>query len=566
MASFPVDTGDWFPVAASDDAVSHHVVEAVLADRELAVWRDDEGYVNVWENRCLHRGVRLSIGHNEGMELVCQYHGWRYASRTAGCTYIPAHPADAPARTMCNRTYPAVERYGLIWTTLGSDPGSETAPDVPGPVSSPVLDTGTPLPLRAIVVNRSAGDALRSLAELDVAHSDDSVVFFAQPVTADRCVIRGVLATSPPPAETVTVLRRLNRCLTEWRDRVEAGDGSDHSHGPGERAAPPPPVPDPAVPRRSRTRVQVRVARKWLTVVDVVALELEAVEGILPTVQPGAHIDVHLPDGMIRQYSLVNEPGEQDVYRIGVKLEPESRGGSRWIHDSLSVGDVLTMAGPHNNFALRRDARLTLLIAGGIGITPLLSMARSLSRSGLGFELHHFVRGPEHLPFPDLLSGLGDHHRPYLGLDPGATVEQLEEILSTPGPDRQVYICGPGPMADAARRIAADRGWPEDRVHFEYFANNRPRDDRHPFTIELARSAMTLEVPPGRSILEIVRENGIGLESSCEQGACGTCTVGVIEGEVDHQDVHLSDTEHNRHDRIVTCVSRALGDRLVLDL
>ncbi|HEC09533.1 MAG TPA: 2Fe-2S iron-sulfur cluster binding domain-containing protein [Acidimicrobiales bacterium] len=579
MASSRPEGQGWFPVAASDDAVAHHVVEAVLAERELAVWRDDDGWVNVWENRCLHRGVRLSIGHNEGMELVCQYHGWRYASRTAGCTYIPAHPADAPARTMCNRTYPAIERYGLIWTTLADATGSD------GPPSSAPLESGSTLPLRAMAVNVPAGRALDSLAGLDlpdpnspdgttggphrridgftlVAGSGEGVVvFFAQPVAAERCVVRGVVGPAPDEGATLALLRRFNRFLTEWRDEVEA----QAEFRPGKRATPPPPTPAIAA-CSDGTRTRVRVSRRWLTARDVVAVELEAVDGVLPTVQPGAHIDVHLPGGLVRQYSLVNEPGRQDVYLIGVKLEPESRGGSRWIHQSLSVGDVLTIGGPHNNFALRRDAQLTLLIAGGIGITPLLSMARSLHRSGIDFRLHHFARSPEHLAFTDLLAGLGEHHRPHLGLDPAATTVELESILAEPGAGHQVYICGPGPMADAARRVAAEKGWPEESVHFEYFANTRPRDDRHPFTVELARSALTLEVPAGRSILEVVRENGVQLESSCEQGACGTCTVGVIEGVVDHQDVHLSERERAEGRRVVTCVSRAAGDRLVLDL
>ncbi len=574
MASHPPETGGWFPVAASDDAVAHHVVEAVLAGRELAVWRDDDGHVNVWENRCLHRGVRLSLGHNEGRELVCQYHGWRYASRTGGCTYIPAHPAEAPARTMCNRVYPVVERHGLIWTSLGADPGDEP------PDSWPALDTGTPLPLRAMVVNVPAQTALESLAEGDpgiaaaphrpvgdfavvAGAGPDSVVFFAQPLTSERCVIRGVLARTPAPEETIPVLRSLNRCLTEWRDRLE----SEADFRPGAPATPPPVMSVPGgTPRTETGGIEVRVVRKWPTATDVVALELEAVSGVLPTVQAGAHIDICLPHEMVRQYSLVNEPGEQDVYRIGVKLEPDSRGGSRWIHQSLSVGDVITIRGPHNNFPLRRDAPMTLLIAGGIGVTPLLSMARSLQRSGLDFELHHFARSPEHLAFPELTSGLGRHHLPHLGLDPARTGAELERILSTPRSGHQVYICGPGPMADTARRIAAERGWPEDSVHFEYFANTRPRDEGRAFTVELARSALTLEVPPGRSILEVVRDHGVHLESSCRQGACGTCTVAVVEGEVDHRDVHLPDSAHARHDRIVTCVSRAAGDRLVLDL
>ena len=146
----------WHPVASAHDVPYRHVHHGQLLGRELAVWRADDDHVNVWENRCLHRGVRLSIGMNDGTELRCQYHGWRYANRSAGCTYIPAHPADAPARTICNRTFPSVERYGLVWS--GEDPVGE-------PPTVDVLEAGTPFGLRNLPVNASAGLALKHLRD-----------------------------------------------------------------------------------------------------------------------------------------------------------------------------------------------------------------------------------------------------------------------------------------------------------------------------------------------------------------------------------------------------------------
>src|SRR3954467_3144994 len=146
----------WHPIAAADDLAYRHVFHGQLLGREFAVWRADDGYVNIWENRCLHRGVRLSIGINDGRELKCQYHGWRYSNRTAGCTYIPAHPADAPARTITNRTFPAVERYGLVWTM--EQPEGEVA-TVAG------LEGGRPCVLRAIPVNAPAARVAAMLAQ-----------------------------------------------------------------------------------------------------------------------------------------------------------------------------------------------------------------------------------------------------------------------------------------------------------------------------------------------------------------------------------------------------------------
>ncbi|MYB28307.1 MAG: Rieske 2Fe-2S domain-containing protein, partial [Acidimicrobiaceae bacterium] len=375
----------WHPVASEHDVPYRHVYHGQLLGRELAVWRADDDYVNVWENRCLHRGLRLSIGSNDGTELRCQYHGWRYANRSAGCTYIPAHPADAPARTICNRTFPSVERYGLIWS--GEDPVGE-------PPTVDVLEAGRPFGLRNLPVNASAELAVRhlrdhrflpseslgsdpaasiELAEMSVDGAGDysvaltsraggtqsTAVFFVQPVDSGRCVIRGVLASTPPAGEQAAVLRHhaveLNRLV-----------------GVMEAEAARLPAPEPMVPvlqqvplhlaelpeapsgRQAALRVQVR--RKWDTAAGVAAFELVPLTGVLPTFQPGAHIDVHLPNGLVRQYSITNGPGESSHYRIGVKLEPDSTGGSVCLHETVREGDVLAISEPRNNFPLRRDS------------------------------------------------------------------------------------------------------------------------------------------------------------------------------------------------------------------
>jgi ferredoxin-NADP reductase len=257
-----------------------------------------------------------------------------------------------------------------------------------------------------------------------------------------------------------------------------------------------------------------------------------SLKGQLPTFQPGAHIDVHLQNGLIRQYSLTNGPGETDHFTIGVKREPDSRGGSTAIHDDIREGDILAISEPRNNFPLRRDALHTIFIAGGIGVTPLIAMARALNVQKLGFEFHYFVQSNDHAAFKTELGEFEHALNLHTGLTPAQTGAKLSDVLSEPGHARHVYLCGPGPMLEAARDLAQKQGWSDDAVHFEYFKNTTEIDDSSSFEIDLARSAMTLTVSAGQTILEVLRDNGISVGSSCEQGACGTCRCGVIEGKV----------------------------------
>ncbi|VTZ59474.1 Rieske 2Fe-2S domain-containing protein [Sinorhizobium medicae] len=580
----------WHPIAASYDLPFRHVFHAQLLGREFAVWRADDGYVNIWENRCLHRGVRLSIGINDGRELKCQYHGWRYSNRTAGCTYIPAHPADAPARTITNRTFAGVERYGLVWSA--EEPHGQV-PDVAG------LREGEPLALRGIPLNAPADAVVSALtgyrfqpngrlqgnaANVSLEGSDTFsvalrayeegaetlVVFFVQPVDSGRSVIRGVLDAGPHGAERLAILRHHNERLSKLREIVER-----------EAQAAPQPAPlEPVIERVSpelaempemtahgrKATFRVTVARKWLAADGIAAFELRPVQGLLPTFQPGAHIDVHMPNGLIRQYSITNGPGESDSYVIGVKLERDSMGGSLCMHETVREGDLLAISEPRNNFPLRRDAVRTIFVAGGIGVTPLLAMAQALKNQNLDYEFHYFAQNQEQLAFPEKTALLGEALKPHLGFLPETTAAKLKEILSGYRPDMHVYLCGPGPMLEAARRIAADLGWPETAVHFEYFKNTNTIDDSSSFEVALARSCVTLQVTAGKTILETMREAGIDMPSSCEQGACGTCLATVIEGEPDHQDVYLNDAERKSGTKIMTCVSRARSARLVLDL
>ncbi len=541
----------WHPIASSTDLVARHVFAGAIWGQELALWRADDGHVNVWENRCLHRGVRLTIGVNLGSELMCQYHGWRYANRTAGCTYIPAHPADAPARTICNRVYPALERHGLVWAALEGTVEEAALPDLPadGIVLRPIPVAVPPAEVEA---------ALRA------AFAGDDVRWLVQPVDAGRSVIRGVLAEAP--AEPLPALRAWSARLGRLRDRLEALPRPSVESIPAELHRVDPALAGMPEPGPAGTSLRVRVARKWPVAEDVTAFRLAPRAGELPAFQPGAHIDVALPNGLTRQYSLTNGPDDTRAWVIGVKREPAGRGGSACLHDTVREGDVLAVSPPRNNFPLRRDGLLTLFVAGGIGLTPLLAMARTLHLGHLPYRFHAFARSAAHLPFPDVLDGLGETVECHIGLDPAATKAALEAIIGPQGEKHELYVCGPTPFLDAARTIATARGWPDEAVHFEYFTNARPRDASTAFEVALARSALNVEVQPGQSIVEAVATHGIHIPTSCAQGACGTCRVGVIEGTIDHQDVHLTPSEKAKGDCLMACVSRAATGRLVLDL
>lgn len=571
------------PVASSADLAARHVARARLLGQDLAIWRADDGFVNVWADRCIHRGVRLSVAANDGAELVCPYHGWRYSNRSGNCSYIPAHPAEAPSRSLCVPAFRCDERYGLVWSG-----GSLEAE----PPSIPHLDTDDPLVLRALPVNAPVDLTLEGLsgyrfqpapsAGRDVSISCDApgpyaiaitarangsettVVHFVQPVDAGHCVIRPVLSGTPALGQRLSILRQHAHQLGELRARLEASAATRvEVRGPSTPLKPP--ARPTAGPGRA-PQVEVSVARKWLTAEGIAAFELVPASGQLPSFQPGAHVDVHLPNGLVRQYSLTNGPGLTSVYRLGVKLEPDSRGGSRYMHESVQQGDTLQLSAPHNNFPLRRDAARTVLIAGGIGVTPLLAMAQTLDRQQLGWELHYFAQSDDHIAFGEVLEPLSTGLVKHLGLSPEQTADDLEKITHGYEATNHVYICGPGPMIEAARMIAADSGWPEDAIHFEYFKNESDLDDASSFEVLLAQRNQTLVVGAGVSLLESLRDAGVDMPSSCEQGLCGTCMATVLEGELDHQDVYFNDSERAAGDKVLTCVSRAKGRRIVLDL
>ena len=316
--------------------------------------------------------------------------------------------------------------------------------------------------------------------------------------------------------------------------------------------------------------LKVKVARKKQEALDICSFELVPADGgALPAFVAGSHIDVHTPGGPVRQYSLSTAPGDHSHYRIAVKKEPESRGGSKAMHETLNEGDLLSISVPRNNFALVPAAKHHLLIAGGIGITPLLGMARQLSRAGADFSLVYFSRSVAHTAFHDLLSAPEYRGRVtfHYALEPEHVRAYLRRMLWTRPPDGHLYLCGPRLFMDLVEATAAPT-WAPDAVHLEYFSAD-PASLAGPkgsFVVKLARDGGEFEIAEGRTIIEVLAEHGVMVDTSCEQGVCGTCLTGVLEGLPDHRDVFLTDAEKCTNDRMTVCVSRALTPRLVLDL
>jgi len=316
--------------------------------------------------------------------------------------------------------------------------------------------------------------------------------------------------------------------------------------------------------------MHVKVTRKTVEAAGIVSLELAALDGApaLPPFSAGAHVDVHLGEKLVRQYSLCNDQVEQHRYQIAVLRDPKSRGGSNAVHDTVQVGDVLTISPPRNHFALV-PARRTLLLAGGIGVTPLLCMAERLSRIGAVFELHYCSRSQESTAFRGRILTSSFASRVRFHFDDGAPQQKLDlaTLLAKPEADTHIYLCGPGGFIDHVRTTAAGLGWPADQIHLEYFgAAVTAITDDAAFEVRLASSGKCYAIPPGRTVTTVLAEQGIEIPVACEQGVCGTCLTRVLDGLPQHRDVYLTDEERSRNDQFTPCCSRALGPTLVLDL
>lgn len=316
--------------------------------------------------------------------------------------------------------------------------------------------------------------------------------------------------------------------------------------------------------------ITVQIASKTRETADICLLELSRPEGgVLPAFSAGAHIDLHLPGGIVRQYSLCNSPAENHRYQIAVLRDPSSRGGSSAIHSQLKEGDKVSISEPRNLFPLEHGANKYLLIAGGIGITPILCMTERLHHLNKAFELHYCTRTPEETAFRQRIqdSSFGDkvyfhHSRQADGkrMDAGA-------VLTTADAGIHLYICGPNQFMNEVLEIARKHGWPESRLHREYFAAEETSHEHDTaFEIQIASSGAVIEIPADRTALEVLLEHGIDLPFACEEGVCGTCATRLLEGEPEHRDVFMTPEEHAGNEEFAACCSRARSKRLVLDI
>jgi phthalate 4,5-dioxygenase reductase subunit len=285
--------------------------------------------------------------------------------------------------------------------------------------------------------------------------------------------------------------------------------------------------------------------------------------GELPAFTAGAHVAVHTPGGAVRKYSLCNDPAERERYVIAVKREAGWRGGSRSLVDGVAPGAALEVSPPANTFELNEKASAYLLIAGGIGVAPLLSMAWRLAALGKRFRLVYLTRSSEDTAFADVLEREPFRGRVTLHHDAGEPDRAFDLWPLLEKPDGHVYCCGPRPLLESVRDMTGH--WSASAVHFESFldagAAARPEDTA--FTVRLARSGARLTVPPATSILEVMRRSGHEAPSSCEAGTCGTCKTRLLEGVADHRDLVLTDDE--RGEWIMICVSRAATPGITID-
>ncbi len=313
--------------------------------------------------------------------------------------------------------------------------------------------------------------------------------------------------------------------------------------------------------------IQVKVLARHAEADGIFRYELARADGTpLPAFSAGAHIDVHLPGGLVRQYSLCNDDRETHRYCIAVLRDPASRGGSIALHDQVKPGDLLSISTPRNQFPLVQ-APFSLLLAGGIGITPLLGMAQHLVAHGGEFNLHYCTRSLSRTACRDNVAALGA--RAQLHLNDGETAQKLNlpAVLAAAPADSRLYVCGPGGFIDFVVQTAKAARWPADRIHLEYFGA-APQDtsgDRA-FEVRLASTGTTYTIPADKTIVAALQDQGVEVMVSCEQGVCGTCLTRVLEGTCDHRDMYLTDDEKARNDQLLPCCSRAKSPLLVLDL
>lgn len=313
----------------------------------------------------------------------------------------------------------------------------------------------------------------------------------------------------------------------------------------------------------------LRVTDLWNETPTIRSFELRSVDGgDLPRFDAGAHLplEVVLPNGQrgIRQYSLFGDSEDRSRYRIAVLLEPDGRGGSRYLHEQVTPGSILRAQPPENAFPLALQAEHSILVAGGIGITPILSMIRTLERHGRSYDVHYTARTSAEMAFRETIESLagGRGHLHFTRVEAPHTLD-LRSLLTTPIPGVHLYVCGPRGMIRNAVALCEEYGWPRGQLHVESFGAKQRAGDRA-IDVHLRLSGLTVQVGPGETILAALLEAGVWAPSECGRGECGSCMTRIIDGEPDHRDVCLSQEMRSRY--ICTCVSRAHSDHLTLDL
>jgi len=314
------------------------------------------------------------------------------------------------------------------------------------------------------------------------------------------------------------------------------------------------------------TQKPLRIARITEVADGIRSFELVQADGtLLPPFTPGSHVKVQTPSGAVRKYSLCNDPAERERYVITVKRDANGQGGSISMHDQARVGDILAISRPENAFPMVDNAKAYLFIAGGIGITPILSMIRSFGElPPAPWKLHYLTRSSESTAFSQELTTSELRRNVHIHHDHGDPSKSFDLWPTLEKPNTaHIYCCGPRPLMESVRDMTGH--WSPGNVHFESFnEGGGVKPDDRPFRVRLARSQINLEVPVGKSILAALREHGCSAPSSCESGTCGTCRTTLLAGEADHRDMVLMPEEMS--EQIMICVSRAKSPELVLDL
>jgi ferredoxin-NADP reductase len=319
-----------------------------------------------------------------------------------------------------------------------------------------------------------------------------------------------------------------------------------------------------AASQKNDSLLSVRITAIRYAARDTNIYELSNVAGApLPSYAPGAHIDLHLPNGIVRQYSLLEPEPRPETYMIAVKRDPASRGGSRCVHEELRVGQTLTISAPRNNFPLVESASHVILLAGGIGITPIWCMVQRLHKLGQSWQLHYACRSRNDMAFVERLGEFGSA-RFHFDDENGGKVLDVAGIVAAAPPDAHLYCCGPTPMLQAFEQATAN--WPRSQIHVEYFTPKPEASKKGGFIVELARSGLEFVIPEGESILQVLLDAGIDVDYSCELGICGACEQRVVAGIPEHHDAILSEEEQASNTKVMICCAGCKSERLVLDL